>query len=146
MLALWQRPEQGPLLLENFVSLAEENGLIGGLMEQVLRKTFVSAALFPVPLALAVNVSPTQLQDLSLPEQIRDAADRVSFPLRRLTVEITESALPNDLGLAKTIVGTIKSMGCRLALDDFGTGYSSLRHLQALPFDELRPIALLAAQ
>jgi PAS domain S-box-containing protein len=138
VLARWQRPEQGALLPENFVSLAEENGLIGGLMEQVLRKTCVSVALFPKPLALAVNVSPTQLQNLSLPDQIRDAADLAGFPLDRLTVEITESALLNDLDRATTIACRIKDMGCRLALDDFGTGYSSLGHLQALPFDELK--------
>ena len=87
---------------------------------------------------LAVNVSPLQLRELSLSAQIRDAAVAANFPLDHLTIEITESALLNDLGRARTIACQLKGMGCRLALDDFGTGYSSLRHLQALPFDELK--------
>jgi PAS domain S-box-containing protein len=137
-LARWQHPERGLVLPENFVPLADEHGLVGKLMEQILRKSFLSAPLIPEPLTLAVNVSPTQLQDLSLPTQIREAAERAGFALGRLTIEITESALLNNLDRAKTIASELKTMGCRLALDDFGTGYSSLGHLQALPFDELK--------
>jgi PAS domain S-box-containing protein len=138
VLARWQHPELGLLLPQDFVSLADEHGLVGRMMGQILRKTFMSASLFPEPLVLAVNVSPTQLQDLSLSNQIRDASDQAGFPLNRLTVEITESALHNHLDRAKTVARSLKEMGCRLALDDFGTGYSSLGHLQALPFDELK--------
>src|SRR5260370_41904802 len=87
---------------------------------------------------LAVNVSPLQLHDPKLPGQIREAAAEAGFPLERLTIEITESALVNNLEGAKKIVGELKAMGCKLALDDFGTGYSSLLHLQALPFDQLK--------
>jgi len=97
-----------------------------------------SQNILPVPLVLAVNVSPIQLHDLRLPSKIRAAAEAAGFPLERLTVEITESALLDNLGRAQKIAHALKAMGCRLALDDFGTGYSSLRHLQALPFDELK--------
>jgi PAS domain S-box-containing protein len=138
VLARWQHPNLGLILPENFVSLAEEHGLISVLMEQIMRKAFQSALLFPEPLTLAVNVSPTQLRDLDLPGKIQEAAQTANFPLDRLTVEITESALLNNLERAKTIATELKSLGCRLALDDFGTGYSSLGHLQALPFDELK--------
>jgi PAS domain S-box-containing protein len=138
VLARWQHPQLGLVLPENFISMAEENGLVGQLMQQILRKAFMSAAVLPEPLVLAVNVSPIQLQDLSLPGQIREAAEASGFPLERLTIEITESALANNLAQAQKIVGQLKAMGCKLALDDFGTGYSSLLHLQALPFDELK--------
>ena len=87
---------------------------------------------------LAVNVSPVQLQDLSLAKQIRATADQTGFSMDRLMVEITESALTENLEQALLIARELKSMGCRLALDDFGTGYSSLLHLQSLPFDELK--------
>jgi EAL domain-containing protein (putative c-di-GMP-specific phosphodiesterase class I) len=53
-------------------------------------------------------------------------------------IEITESALVENLEHAQTIAMELKAQGCRLALDDFGTGYSSLLHLQSLPFDELK--------
>lgn len=138
VLARWKHPQLGLVLPENFISLAEEGGLVGHLMEQILRKAFLSAPVLPTPLVLAVNISPTQLHDASLPSQIREAAEGVGFPLERLTVEITESGLFNNLEIAQKIANDLKAMGCRLALDDFGTGYSSLRHLQALPFDELK--------
>jgi PAS domain S-box-containing protein len=85
-----------------------------------------------------VNVSPVQLRDLSLPGEIRQAAEEAGFPLRRLTVEITETGLLDNLERARKIARELKAMGCKLSLDDFGTGYSSLHHLQALPFDVLK--------
>jgi PAS domain S-box-containing protein len=94
--------------------------------------------VLPEPLFLAVNISPVQLRYLSLPSQIRDAAGDNGFPLKQLTVEITESALVNNLERARKIATELRGMGCKLALDDFGTGYSSLRHLQALPFNQLK--------
>jgi EAL domain-containing protein (putative c-di-GMP-specific phosphodiesterase class I) len=130
VLARWNHPQLGLVLPGNFISLAEENGLAGELMRQILRKAFLSAPALPAPLFLAANVSPTQLHDENLPAQIRAAAEDGGFPLERLSVEITESGLIGNLGLAKEIVHKLKDMGCSLALDDFGTGYSSLCHLQ----------------
>jgi PAS domain S-box-containing protein len=138
VLARWRHPQLGLVLPVNFISLAEENGLIGRLTQQILRKAFVSAPILPEPLELAVNVSPVQLHDLSLPGQIREAAEQAGFPLKRVMVEITESGLLNNLEWAQKITGELKEMGCGLALDDFGTGYSSLSLLQALPFDVLK--------
>jgi EAL domain-containing protein (putative c-di-GMP-specific phosphodiesterase class I) len=138
ILARWQHPDLGLILPENFISLAEEHGLIGSLTHQIMRKAFMSAPLLPEPLVLAFNFSPIQLHYRSLPFQIREAAKDSGFPLQRVVVEITESALVNNLEPARMIAIELKEMGCRLALDDFGTGYSSLRHLQALPFSQLK--------
>jgi PAS domain S-box-containing protein len=138
VLARWQHPSLGLILPENFISLAEENGLIGELSHQILSKSFLAASALPEPLSLAVNVSPIQLQYASLPRQISQAAEDHGFPLRRLTVEVTESALANNLENARKIATELREMGCKLALDDFGTGYSSLTHLQALPFSQLK--------
>jgi PAS domain S-box-containing protein len=138
VLARWQHPQNGLILPENFIPLAEQSGLIGQLMRQVLRRAFRSASVLGETLRLSVNVSPIQLRDLSLPDQIREEAERSGFPLNRLTVEITESAFLDNLERAKKITGELKSIGCTLALDDFGSGYSSLRHLQELPFDDLK--------
>jgi PAS domain S-box-containing protein len=137
-LARWQHPDLGLILPENFISLAEENGLIGTLSQQIMKKAFMSAPMLPEPLVLAINFSPIQLRYLTLPLQIREAAKDSAFPLQRLMVEITESALVNNLELALKIAYELKEMGCGLSLDDFGTGYSSLRHLQALPFSQLK--------
>ena len=138
VLARWRHPDFGLILPENFISLAEQNGLIGNLSQQIMTKAFMSAPVLPEPLVLAINFSPLQLCYLSLPLQIREASKDSGFPLQRLMVEITESALVNNLEVARKIAFELKEMGCRLALDDFGTGYSSLLHLQALPFSQLK--------
>jgi PAS domain S-box-containing protein len=138
VLARWQHPSLGLVLPEGFIPLAEDNGLIGQLTSQVLRKSFIAAVGLPENFSLAVNVSPIQLQYATLPGQIYRAAEEFGFPLERLTVEITESALVNNLKRARKIATEITDMGCKLALDDFGTGYSSLAHLQALPFSKLK--------
>jgi PAS domain S-box-containing protein len=138
VLARWRHPHLGLVLPENFIPLADQNGLIGLLTQQIMRKAFLSASLIPDPLVLAVNVSPSQLRDMGLPLQIREAAAQAGFPLKRLTIEITETGLLDNLERAQQITRELKALGCRLSLDDFGTGYSSLSHLQALPFGELK--------
>jgi PAS domain S-box-containing protein len=138
VLARWEHPELGPILPSNFISVAEDNELIGMLMRQVFHKAFAAASQFPDPLLLSVNISPIQMRDPALGTEIRRLADTDGFPLHRLIVEITESALLTDLERAKSIAEELTTAGCKLALDDFGTGYSSLAHLQALPFSELK--------
>lgn len=138
VLARWQHPEFGLILPKNFISLAEEYGLIGLLTRQILRKALLSAPVLPEPLVLAVNISPIQLHDLSLPSQIRETAEETGFPLERLMIEITESALIDNVARAREIVAELRAMGCRLAVDDFGTGYSNLQELEELPFSELK--------
>src|ERR1700722_6665146 len=138
ILARWENPLHGLVLPENFISLAEENGLMGTLTQQVLRKAFRHGSTLPEPLLLSVNISPIQMRNASLPGQIYDAANEAAFPLDLLTIEITESSLLSDLPRVQEIARALKDMGCRLSLDDFGTGFSSLGHLRTLPFDEVK--------
>lgn len=138
LLARWPHPDAGMILPENWIALVEENGLIGALTRQTLHRAFRSLVGCGQSFSLAVNVSPLQLRDDSLPALIRDEAEQSGFPLTRLTIEITESAILDNVRMASEIAAELKRLGCRLALDDFGTGYSSLLHLQALPFDELK--------
>jgi PAS domain S-box-containing protein len=137
-LARWHHPTIGLIPPSDFIAIAERDGWIDELTRQVLLKALTAASAIPDPLTLAVNISPVQLRDRSLPEQIRGIARNAGFPLSRLMIEITESALVDDLDSASAIAAELKAMGCRLALDDFGTGYSSLHHLQSLPFDKLK--------
>ncbi len=138
VLARWEHPTEGPVLPMNFITLAEENGLIGELTRQVCLKAFHASSILPEELTLAVNASPVQMRDAGLTAQIQQSAGDAEFSLSRLTIEITESALHHDLQRAQQVAGSLKSMGCKLALDDFGTGYSSLRHLQSMQFDEIK--------
>ncbi|MEO6816168.1 MAG: EAL domain-containing protein [Edaphobacter sp.] len=137
-LARWRHPIQGPIPPDIFIPLAEENGLIGILTRNLLRRVFTVAASFPEELSVSFNISPLQFGDRTLSQQISSAAEVASFSLNRLVLEITESALIGNIEQAQSIAQELKALGVSLALDDFGTGYSSLRHLQALPFDELK--------
>jgi PAS domain S-box-containing protein len=137
-LARWQHPQRGLVQPNEFIPLAEKSGLHGLLTGNLLRAVFAAAKDIPEHLTLSVNISLTQLTDLTLPRHIFSAAQHAKFPLERLVLEITESALVGNTEYASRIANELKEQGSRLALDDFGTGYSSLRHLQLLPFDELK--------
>ncbi|MFP5209443.1 MAG: EAL domain-containing protein [Acidobacteriota bacterium] len=137
VLARWNHPDFGILPPGAFVPMAERDGWITCLMNQILAQAITAMSPLP-PFNLAFNVSPLQLQEADLPRQIRDVAERAAFPLDRLTVEITETAFAHNLQQARIIAEELKAMGCRIALDDFGTGYSSLCHLQSLPIHELK--------
>jgi len=138
VLARWRHPLAGILPPDRFIPVAEQSGWIGALTKRLMQKAFEAARFIPEPLTLAFNVSPLQLHDLGLPKQIHSTAEDLDFPLRRVVIEITESALLDNVERAQAIANELKALGCRIALDDFGTGYSSLLHLQSLPFDELK--------
>ncbi len=138
VLARWNREGHGTILPCEFIPRVQQSGLIDRLTEVILRGAFACARMTAKPLMLSFNLSPTQLLDQDLPGRLEAAARAGEFPLDRLTLEITESALADDLAQAAVVAQALKSLDCRLALDDFGTGYSSLTHLHALPFDELK--------
>jgi diguanylate cyclase (GGDEF)-like protein len=138
MLARWHHPEKGVVSPDSFISVAEECGLIGDLSMSVMRQAFEEARGWDASLTLSVNISPTQLKDPWLAQKIVKLLVETGFPAERLEIEITESSLFENLGLAQSIIGSLKNQGIRLALDDFGTGYSSLAHLRALPFDRIK--------
>ncbi len=138
MLARWQHPERGIVGPDEFIAIAEECGLIGDLSMSVMRQAFEVAKGWDPALTLSVNISPIQLKDPWLAQKITKLLVETGFPAERLEIEITESSLFECLGLAQTIIASLKNLGVKLALDDFGTGYSSLAHLRALPFDRIK--------
>ncbi len=137
-LARWNHQRLGFISPDDFIPIVEKSGLIDRLTKIILEKAFASPSLAHGSHTLAVNISPTQLLGLQSFDWIADVAKEHGFSLDRLTIEITESALVDDLDRAKAVADELKALQCRLALDDFGTGYSSLKHLHALPFDELK--------
>jgi PAS domain S-box-containing protein len=137
-LARWSHPRLGNVPPDEFVPVAESAGLIDGLTQTILRKSLASKAFVDSSFVISVNVSPIQMLDFRLPEMFADVAASYKFPLDRLVIELTESALLDDPRSTIDVAAELKALGCRLALDDFGTGYSSLRKLHALPFDTLK--------
>ena len=138
MLARWESPTQGSISPEIFIPIAEETGMIGDLSMNIMRLALNGAKHWHPSLSLAINISPIQLLDPWLAQKIVKLLVETGFPPNRLEIEITESALFDNLSLAQSIVGSLKNQGIKIALDDFGIGYSSLAHLRALPFDRIK--------
>lgn len=138
MLARWVSPVRGLISPDDFIPVAEETGMIGDLSMSIVRKAMLEAKNWDPKLTISVNISPVQLKDPWLAQKIVKLLVETGFPASRLEVEITESSLFKNLGLAQSIVSSLKNQGIRIALDDFGTGYSSLAHLRALPFDRIK--------
>jgi PAS domain S-box-containing protein len=139
-LARWRHKVQGAIMPDDFIPSVENTGFIDRLTRVLLEKAFSSPVFkdTALPLSLSINVSSPQLLGSNLAKRIGDVARPARFPLDRITIEITETALVDDLDRARAVANELKALHCKLALDDFGTGYSSLKHLHALPFDEIK--------
>ncbi|CAN5121285.1 hypothetical protein BH10PSE12_BH10PSE12_11420 [soil metagenome] len=138
MLARWESPVLGLVSPDHFIPIAEDTGMIGALSLAVIRRALIDARNWDESLTLSINISPAQLRDPWLSQKLLKLLTETGFPPTRLEIEITETALYNNLALAQTIINSLKNQGIRIALDDFGTGYSSLAHLRALPFDRIK--------
>lgn len=138
VLARWNSPDLGQVSPDVFIPIAEDTGMIGDLSACVIRQAMEDARGWDQSLTISVNISPVQLRDPWLAQKIVKLLVETGFPASRLEIEITESCLFENMGLAQSIIGSLKNQGVRVALDDFGTGYSSLAHLRALPFDRIK--------
>jgi diguanylate cyclase (GGDEF)-like protein len=137
-LARWQSEELGVISPVVFIPIAEECGLIGELGDQLLRRACIDATAWPTDIKLAFNISPIQLRNGSLGLRILSILGETGFDPHRLEIEITESALVDNLDIAQQIIGQLRQAGIRIALDDFGTGYATLRQLQTLHLDKIK--------
>ncbi len=138
VLARWNDAELGVVPPTRFIPVAEQAGLIPELTSQIIRSACAVAAEWKYQFRLAFNISPLQFQDARLPAQIETAVLPSGFPLSRIQLEITESAVIDDLSAARAAINRLKDLGAQVVLDDFGTGFSSLTRLQALPFDKIK--------
>jgi diguanylate cyclase (GGDEF)-like protein len=140
-LARWTHPEHGPVSPAEFVPLVEQAGLVGHLTRLVIdRAAEVGAQLRRLgwDLPIAVNLSPRDLLDPALPDDIAGILRRHGLPPRLLEVEITEGAMVVDFVTSVRTLDQLRAAGVRVAVDDFGTGYSSLTYLHELPVDCLK--------
>jgi len=138
MLARHISPEGTITPPADFIPAMEQTGLLDELMLSLMVQGFRAAAAWPEQQFLSMNVSPSQLNGRYLTETIRNTALQARFDLCRLKIEITETALLNDIHTARTEIEALSEMGCTIAMDDFGTGYSSLAWLIQLPVNTLK--------
>lgn len=134
----WHHPVNGDVPPSLFIPIAETSNAIGPITEWVLMQACQHAASWPNDITVAVNLSPALLTLRSLPTMVSETLLRTGLPPRRLTLEITETALVEDNPDTKIVLETLKSLGASLSLDDFGTGYSSLSHLCRYRFDAIK--------
>ena len=134
----WKHPKRGWLSPAKFIPIAEESGLIAQIGEWALRTACHDMAAWPENVRVAVNVSPLQFANPSLPALVTSALASSQITPARLELEITESVFLNDSEGTDAMFAALKRVGVRLSLDDFGTGYSSLGYLKKAPFDKIK--------
>ncbi|MHB1568350.1 MAG: putative bifunctional diguanylate cyclase/phosphodiesterase, partial [Solirubrobacteraceae bacterium] len=142
-LARWP-VDWGSVPPSEFISIAEDTGIIAALGQQVLRKALTTlskwrrAGLVSDGVCMSVNLSGRQLDDPALGEQVRAAIELAQVPPEALKLEITETTLVSELERTPNVFADVCSGGIGLHLDDFGTGYSSLSALHRYPVDALK--------
>jgi EAL domain-containing protein (putative c-di-GMP-specific phosphodiesterase class I) len=134
----WNHPTRGQVSPAEFISLAEEIGIIVPLGEWVLRTACAEAATWPKYVKLAVNVSVAQFKNEQLVQTVTDTVRAAALSSRRLELEITESLLLTNNSATLAKLHELRDFGVRIAMDDFGTGYSSLSYLHSFPFDKIK--------
>lgn len=132
----WNRPE-GVVDPGEFVVYAENHGLIEPLGEFILREACRDACAWG-DLKISVNVSPLQFSRRDLAAFIIRTAQDAGLPLRRLEIELTETAPVQDLSRAKAVIDELRASGVTVALDDLGCGGSTPQLMRALPFDRVK--------
>ena len=140
-LVRWRHPDDGFIFPDQFITLAEEHGLIDDLSRIVLTAALIQTRHWlaaGLDLKVAVNISMDNLNDVKFPDFIASTAEKAGVPLTNLILEITESRLMKDPVSALDIIIRLRLKRIRLSIDDFGTGHSSLTQLRDLPFDELK--------
>ena len=137
-LVRWRHPKRGMVPPGEFISVAEEIGLIGPLGEWVLRQACTEAARWPKELRIAVNLSPVQFRNRSVVQAVITALAYSRLAPERLELEITESVLLADTESNLATLHKLREIGVRISMDDFGTGYSSLSYLRSFPFDKIK--------
>jgi EAL domain-containing protein (putative c-di-GMP-specific phosphodiesterase class I) len=137
-LARWLHPVRGFVPPGDFIPLAEESGLIVEMGEWILREACREAASWPMPLQIAVNLSPAQFMHGDLVSLVHSILLETGLTPGRLELEITEGVLIEDFDRGLGLLRRLKALGVRISMDDFGSGYSSLSYLQAFPFDKIK--------
>lgn len=138
----WDHPSKGRIPPEEFVMLAEENGLISELGAYVLETACEQVQRWDEQglgeLSVSVNLSPRQLRETGLKSVVEQTIQSTGIQPNNLEFELTESAIMDDIQGAKMLLMELRQVGIKISVDDFGTGYSSLSYLKELPVDTLK--------
>jgi diguanylate cyclase (GGDEF)-like protein/PAS domain S-box-containing protein len=138
----WNDPHRGVIAPGEFISLAEETGLILPIGDWVIRRTCQQVRQWRdgglADLRVSFNISPHQLQQPEFISVLRDAIESNGIDPHMLQIEITETAAMINIDRTMRLLGDIREMGVTIAIDDFGTGQSSLIYLKQFPIDTIK--------
>jgi diguanylate cyclase (GGDEF)-like protein/PAS domain S-box-containing protein len=138
----WNHPELGRVPPGEFIGIAEETGLIGPIgcwvLHEACRATQGLVAGFGRPVRVSVNVSARQLAHAGFVGEVRSALQASGLAPHCLELELTESALIDDMERTAAMLDELRGLGVKIAVDDFGTGYSGLAYLRRFPIDVLK--------
>ncbi|WP_196587898.1 EAL domain-containing protein [Aliivibrio fischeri] len=140
----WNSPQRGIVSPNEFIPLAEDNGMIINIGRMVLRQACIDTAQkiasgeWPDDFVMHVNVSTEQLHDGNSYQRLQAALTESGLKPKNLSLEIIESRLLNNDAFIIELLNKVRALGVHIAIDDFGTGYSSLSYLHTLPFDCLK--------
>jgi diguanylate cyclase (GGDEF)-like protein len=137
-LARWKSDKLGWVAPDVFIRVAEEIGIISALGDQLLRQACLDGRGWPADLTLAFNISGIQLRDPTIGLRILAILAETGFNPLRLELEITETALVDNIKVAQVVTDQLRQAGVRIALDDFGTGYATLSQLLSLKLDRIK--------
>jgi EAL domain-containing protein (putative c-di-GMP-specific phosphodiesterase class I) len=134
----WHHPVHGIMRPDEFLSTAEESGLIGEIGAWVLQQACAEAMTWPDHLRVSVNLSTRQFRTQNLVKVVGAALETSGLPPERLELEITELVPLRQNNTTLSTLHELQALGARIALDDFGTGFSSLSYLRGFPFDTVK--------
>lgn len=140
-LCRWVHPKHGMIFPDQFISLAEDCGLMPQLTDRVLKLALENCSTWRkqgLELSVSVNIPVSILSDLSLPNNISDLMKSAGVPPNSILLEVTETGLIQELRECLDVLTRLRMKGLELAVDDFGTGYSSFSQVQNIPATELK--------
>ena len=131
-------PQYGSISPAEFIPVAETLGIISDIGAWTMEQACKTAATWPEPLKISVNLSPLQFRNGSIIVGVRKSLERAKFPAYRLELEVTEGVLLDNIDYVQEQLHALQEMGAGIVLDDFGSGYSSFGYLWQFPFNKLK--------
>jgi EAL domain-containing protein (putative c-di-GMP-specific phosphodiesterase class I)/ActR/RegA family two-component response regulator len=140
-LARWKHPELGMVPPDQFIPLAERHDLIHPLTLQIMNTAMLQTSAWHargLHISVALNLSPLLLERSDLAREIFSLSQSHGLPAEQIILEVTESSLVSQIGVALGVLARLRIKGFGLSIDDYGTGFSSLQQLARIPFTELK--------
>ena len=137
-LARWTHPEYGSVSPDEFIQLAENIGCISLITKYVIWESIRQCTSWPQGIGVSINLSPIDLRNDDLANEVSKAIEHYKFDPQRLILEVTETAIMDNPQNSISVLDDLRKKGVCIALDDFGSGYANFSYLVDIHFDKLK--------